>query len=120
MSISPAALVVLVALYPSPVMVKRKSLHLAVLGSFEQLHISGFHFQIEVAHHLVGNRRAVGGKVLGAAPVTPSVQTTTPLRWALIFSAFTVTEPLRAWLDVMVSWLPSTEKFSPAVLLVKV
>ena len=47
---------------------KGNPLHLAILGSFDQLHISGFHFQIEVAHHLVGNRRAVGGKVLGATP----------------------------------------------------
>ena len=41
--------------------------YLSVLGSLNQLHIAGFHFQIQIAYHLVGNGFPVGGKVLLAA-----------------------------------------------------
>ena len=41
--------------------------YLSILGSLNQLHIAGFHFQIQIAYHLVGNGFPVGGKVLLAA-----------------------------------------------------
>ena len=40
------------------------ALYFAVLGSFDQLHVAGFDFQIEIAHHLVGNGSSIGGEVL--------------------------------------------------------
>ena len=43
------------------------ALYFAVLGSFDQLHVAGFDFQIEIAHHLVGNGSSIGGEVLFAA-----------------------------------------------------
>ena len=41
--------------------------YLSILGSLNQLHIAGFHFQIQIAYHLVGNGFPVGGKVLFTA-----------------------------------------------------
>ena len=41
--------------------------YLSILGSLNQLHIAGFHFQVQIAYHLVGNGFPVGGKVLFAA-----------------------------------------------------
>ena len=41
--------------------------YLSILGSLNQLHITGFHFQVQIAYHLVGNGFPVGGKVLFAA-----------------------------------------------------
>ena len=41
--------------------------YLSILGSLNQLHIAGFHFQVQIAYHLVGNGFPVGGKVLLAA-----------------------------------------------------
>ena len=41
--------------------------YLSILGSLNQLHITGFHFQVQIAYHLVGNGFPVGGKVLLAA-----------------------------------------------------
>ena len=40
------------------------ALDFAVLRSFDQLHVAGFDFQIEIAHHLVGNGSSIGGEVL--------------------------------------------------------
>ena len=41
--------------------------YLSVLGSLNQLHIAGFHFQVQIAHHIIGHGFPVGGKVLLAA-----------------------------------------------------
>ena len=41
--------------------------YLSILGSLNQLHIAGFHFQVQIAYHLVGNGFPVSGKVLLAA-----------------------------------------------------
>ena len=45
--------------------------HLTVLGSLNQLHIAGFHFQVQIAHHIIGHGFPVGGKVLLAAADNP-------------------------------------------------
>ena len=45
--------------------------YLTVLGSLNQLHIAGFHFQIQIAHHIIGHGFPVGGKVLLAAADNP-------------------------------------------------
>ena len=45
--------------------------YLSVLGSLNQLHIAGFHFQVQIAYHLVGNGFPVGGKILLAAADNP-------------------------------------------------
>ena len=41
--------------------------HLSILGSLNQLHIAGFHFQVQIAHHRIGHGFPIGGKVLLAA-----------------------------------------------------
>ena len=41
--------------------------YLSILRSLNQLHVAGFHFQVQIAYHLVGNGFPVGGKVLLAA-----------------------------------------------------
>ena len=41
--------------------------YLSVLGSLNQLHIAGFHFQVQIAHHRIGHGFPIGGKVLLAA-----------------------------------------------------
>ena len=41
--------------------------YLSVLGSLNQLHIAGFHFQVQIAHHIIGHGFPIGGKVLLAA-----------------------------------------------------
>ena len=43
---------------------KGDALYFAILGSLNQLHVAGFDFQIEIAHHLIGNGSSIGGKVL--------------------------------------------------------
>ena len=43
------------------------ALYLSVLGSLDQLHVAGFDFQIEIAHHLIGNGSSISGKILYAA-----------------------------------------------------
>ena len=47
------------------------ALYFAILGSLNQLHVAGFDFQIEIAHHLIGNGSSIGGKVLLAAADNP-------------------------------------------------
>ena len=71
MSISPASLVVLVALYPSPGNGEADPGYLSILGSLDQLHIAGFYFQVQIAHHIIGHGFPVGGKVLLAAADNP-------------------------------------------------
>ena len=41
--------------------------YLSILGSLNQLHIAGFHFQVQIAHHRIGHGFPIGGKVLLAA-----------------------------------------------------
>ena len=41
--------------------------YLSILGSLNQLHIAGFHFQVQIAHHIIGHGFPIGGKVLLAA-----------------------------------------------------
>ena len=52
--------------------------YLSILGSLDQLHVAGFHFQIQIAHHIIGHGFPVGGKVLLAAadnPICPNHNT---------------------------------------------
>ena len=120
MSISPASLVVLAGAVPLAGNGEVDPGYLSILGSLNQLHIAGFHFQIQIAYHLVGNGFPVGGKVLLAAASNAVCPNHNTAALGSHFSALMVTEPLMAWAEVMVSWLPSTEKFSPVVLLEKV
>ena len=77
--------------------------------------------EIQFPHGMVDTGENVTNvELVYAGPVSYTHLTTTPLRWAVTFSALMVTEPLMAWAEVMVSWLPSTEKFRPVVLLEKV
>ena len=41
--------------------------YLSILGSLNQLHIAGFHFQVQIAYHRIGHGFPIGGKVLLAA-----------------------------------------------------
>ena len=45
--------------------------YLSILGSLDQLHVAGFYFQVQIAHHIIGHGFPVGGKVLLAAADNP-------------------------------------------------
>lgn len=77
--------------------------YLSILGSLDQLHVAGFHFQIQIAHHIIGHGFPVGGKVLLAAADNPICPNHNTAALGRDFSAFTVTEPLMARAEVMVS-----------------
>ena len=45
--------------------------HLSIFGSLNQLHIAGFYFQVQIAHHIIGHGFPIGGEVLLAAADNP-------------------------------------------------